>query len=90
MEASVRFLDDKTVLVQTQSESRDGSAAGEVRRELRAGDSVWGYSYERWREMGEGSHEIGPKGVSGDCEHQHDVTAVTVPVSRAATAKSSV
>ena len=73
MEASVRFLDDKTVLVQTQSESRDGSAAGEIRRELGAGDSVWGYSYERWREMGEGSHEIGPKGVSGDCEHQPDV-----------------
>jgi len=73
MEASVRFLDDKMVLVQTQSESRDGSAAGEVRRELRAGDSVWGLSYERWRDMGEGSHEIGPKGVGGDCEHQPDV-----------------
>jgi ribosomal protein L14 len=43
MEASVRFLDDKTVLVQTQSESKDGSTAGEVNRELKAGDSVWGY-----------------------------------------------
>ena len=73
MEASLRFLDDKTVLVQTQSESKNGSTAGEVSRELRAGDSVWGYSYERWREMGEGSHEIGHKGVAGDCEHQPDV-----------------
>ena len=44
MEAFVRFLDDKTVQVQTHSEAKDGSAAGEVRRELRAGDSVWGYS----------------------------------------------
>ena len=67
MEASVRFLDDKTVLVQTQSESKNGSTAGEVSRELRAGDSVWGLSYERWREMDEGCHEIGPKGVGGDC-----------------------
>ena len=58
MEAVVRFLDDKTVLVQSLSESKDGSTAGDVCRELRAGDSVWGYSYEQWREMGEGSHEI--------------------------------
>ena len=61
MEAFVRFLDDKTVLVQSRSESKDGSPAGDVCRELRAGDSVWGYSYEQWREMGEGSHEIGPQ-----------------------------
>ena len=61
MEAVVRFVDDKTVLVQTRSESEDGSVAGDVSRELRAGDSVWGYSYEQWREMGEGSHEIGPQ-----------------------------
>jgi hypothetical protein len=61
MEAFVRFLDDKAVLVQFRSESKDGSTAGDVRRELRAGDSVWGYSYEQWREMGEGSHEIGPQ-----------------------------
>ena len=61
MEAVVRFVDDKTVLVQSRSESQDGSAAGEVSRELRAGDSVWGHSYEQWREMGEGSHEIGPQ-----------------------------
>ena len=60
MEALVRFLDDKTVRVQSQSESKDGSTAGGVSRELRAGDSVWGYNYEQWREMGEGSHEIGP------------------------------
>ena len=60
MEAVVRFVDDKTVLVQSRSESKDGSTAGDVCRELRAGDSVWGYSYEQWREMGEGSHEIGP------------------------------
>ena len=59
MEAVVRFLDDKTVLVQARSESEDGSTAGDVRRVLRAGDSVWGYSYEQWREMGDGSHEIG-------------------------------
>jgi hypothetical protein len=61
MEAFVRFLDDKTVLVQSRSESQDGSPVGDVSRELRAGDSVWGYSYEQWREMGEGSHEIGPQ-----------------------------
>ena len=61
MEAVVRFLDDKTVLVQIRSESEDGSTAGEVSRELRAGDSVWGHSYEQWREMGEGSHEVGPQ-----------------------------
>ena len=73
METSVRFLDDKTVLVQTQSESKDGSVAGEVSRELKAGDSVWGYSYERWRAMGEGSHDIGPKGVRGDCEHPQEL-----------------
>jgi len=73
MEASVRFLDDKTVLVRTQSKPKDGSAAGEVSHELKAGESVWGFSYERWREMGEGSHEIGPKGVAGDCGHQPDV-----------------
>jgi len=59
MEAVVRFLDDKTVIVQSRSESKDGSTAGDVSRELKAGDSVWGYSYEQWREMGEGSHEIG-------------------------------
>jgi len=59
MEAFVRFVDDKTVSVQSRSESKDGSTAGDVCRELRAGDSVWGYSYEQWREMGEGSHEIG-------------------------------
>ena len=58
MEAFVRLLDDNTVLVQARSESEDGSTAGDVCRELRAGDSVWGYSYEQWREMGEGSHEI--------------------------------
>ena len=58
MEAFVRILDDKTMLVQSRSESKDGSMAGDVSRELRAGDSVWGYSYEQWREMGEGSHEI--------------------------------
>ena len=58
MEAFVRFVDDKTVSVQSRSESKDGSTAGDVSRELRAGDSVWGYSYEQWREMGEGSHEI--------------------------------
>jgi hypothetical protein len=61
MEAVVRFMDDKTVLVQSRSESKEGSTANEVSRELRAGDSVWGYSYEQWREMGEGSHEIGPQ-----------------------------
>ena len=61
MEAVVRFVDDKTVLVQSRSESKDGSAAGDVCRELRAGDSVWGYSYEQLREMGEGSHEIAPQ-----------------------------
>jgi len=60
MEAFVRFLGDKTVVVQSRSESKDSSTEGDVRRELRAGDSVWGYSYEQWREMGEGSHEIGP------------------------------
>jgi len=59
MEACVRFLDEKTVVVQSRSESSDGSTAGDVCRELKAGDSVWGYSYEQWREMGEGSHEIG-------------------------------
>ena len=59
MEAFVQFLDDKTVAVQSRSEAKDGSAAGDVCRELRAGESVWGYSYEQWREMGEGSHEIG-------------------------------
>ena len=59
MEAFVRFLDEKTVVVQSRSESSDSSTAGEVCRELKAGDSVWGYSYEQWREMGEGSHEIG-------------------------------
>lgn len=58
MEAVVRFVDDKTVLVQTRSDSQAGSPAGDVSRELRAGDSVWGYSYEQWREMGEGRHEI--------------------------------
>ena len=58
MEAFVRFVDDKTVSVQSRSESKDGSTAGDVWRELRAGDSVWGYSYEQWREMGEGSHDI--------------------------------
>ena len=58
MEAFVRFVDDKTVLVQARSESEGGSKAGDVSRELKAGDSVWGYSYEQWREMGEGSHEI--------------------------------
>ena len=58
MEAVVRFVDDKTVLVQSRSESQDGSPPGDVSRELRAGESVWGYSYEQWREMGEGSHEI--------------------------------
>jgi len=61
MEVVVRLLDDNKVLVQTRSESEDGSTAGDVCRELRAGDSVWGYSYEQWREMGEGSHEIGPQ-----------------------------
>ena len=61
MEAVVRLLDDKTVLVTSRSESKDGSIAGDVCRELSAGDSVWGYSYEQWREMGEGSHEIGPQ-----------------------------
>ena len=61
MEAVVRFVDDKTVLVQSRSESKGGSTANEVCRELRAGDSVWGYSYEQWREMGEGSHDIGPQ-----------------------------
>jgi hypothetical protein len=60
MEACVRFLDEKTVVVQSRSDSSDGSTAGDVCRELRAADSVWGYSYEQWREMGEGSHEIGP------------------------------
>ena len=59
MEACVRFLDEKTVVVQSRSESSDSSTVGDVCRELRAGDSVWGYSYEQWREMGEGSHEIG-------------------------------
>ena len=59
MEVVVRFVDDKTVSVQSRSESQDGSPAGDVSRELRAGESVWGYSYEQWREMGEGSHEIG-------------------------------
>ena len=54
MEAFVRFVDDKTVPVQSRSESKDGSTAGDVCRELRAGDSVWGYSYEQWQEMGEG------------------------------------
>ena len=58
MEAFVQIVDDKTVLVQSRSESKDGLTAGDVCRELRAGDSVWGYSYEQWREMGEGSHEI--------------------------------
>ena len=58
MEAVVRFLDDKTVLVQSRSESKDGSPAGDVSRELRAGESVWGFTYEQWREKGEGSHEI--------------------------------
>ena len=58
MEAFVRFVDDKTVSVQSRSESKDGSTAGDVCRELRAGESVWGYRYEQWREMGEGSHEI--------------------------------
>ena len=57
MEAFVRFVDAKTVLVQARSESEDGSPAGDVSRELRAGESVWGYSYEQWREMGEGRHE---------------------------------
>jgi hypothetical protein len=61
MEVVVRFVDDKTVSVQSRSESQDGSPAGDVSRELRAGESVWGYSYEQWREMGEGSHEIGPQ-----------------------------
>ena len=61
MEALVRFVDDKTMLVQSRSESEDGSTVGDVCRELRAGDSVWGYSYEQRREMGEGNHEIGPQ-----------------------------
>jgi hypothetical protein len=60
MEALVRLVDDKTVLVQTRTESEDGSTAGDVCRGLKAGDSVWGYNYEQWREMGEGKHEIGP------------------------------
>ena len=61
MEAFVQIVDDKTVLVQSRSESKDGLTTGDVCRELKAGDSVWGYSYEQWREMGEDSHEIGPQ-----------------------------
>jgi hypothetical protein len=58
MEAVVQLVDDKTVRVKSHSEPKDGSTAGDVSRELRAGESVWGHSYEQWREMGEGSHEI--------------------------------
>ena len=61
MEAIVRFVDDKTVIVQSRSESKGCSTPNDVRRELRAGDSVWGHSYEQWRKMGEGIHEIGPQ-----------------------------
>ena len=53
MEAIVRFVDDKTVLVQSRSESKGCSTPNDVHRELRAGDSVWGHSYEQWRKMGE-------------------------------------
>jgi hypothetical protein len=43
-ESLMQSLDDNTVLVQAPWESEGGSTAGHVCCELRATDTVWGYS----------------------------------------------
>lgn len=35
---------------------------GELRREVTPGKTLYGYTYEEWRQMGDGAHEVTPKG----------------------------